>query len=65
MNSCKIDQITDTRQHIQEFEQKYQKNFSEFVVMMQNCEENFVVWTDYLEWSFYESLFQELKSKLS
>lgn len=60
-----LSEITPLKEQMRQYEKKYKKNLADFITWMKSQEENFEVWSDYLEWSTDERLVQELTKKLT
>jgi hypothetical protein len=56
--------LTQIKEKIRQFTQKYQLDFSQFEQSIHKSEENFEKWDYYIEWKAYEDFQQDLLSKL-
>ena len=59
-----LSQLATYKEKIRMFENKYALNFTQFEKKMQNSEEQFEIWDDYIEWKAYEGLLIDLRKKL-
>ena len=57
-------ELYNAKERIRLLELKYQKSFSEIETWMEQSEEDFEVWNDYLQWKAYERLIKNLNREI-
>jgi flagellar assembly factor FliW len=57
-------ELYNAKERIRLLELKYQKEFLEFESWMEQTEEDFEVWNDYLQWKAYERLIKDLTQEI-
>jgi hypothetical protein len=59
-----ISQLTPLKEKIRLFESKYKCSFEQFEKKINEEQENFGKWDDYIEWKAYIETFKDLTTKL-
>ena len=59
-----ISELAPIRERIKMFERKYNCSIEEFKKKLEESEEDFEAWDDYIEWLSYEKKLKELERKL-
>jgi hypothetical protein len=59
-----ISQLTPVKEKIRLFESKYKCSFEQFEKKINEEQENFGKWDDYIEWKAYIETFKDLTTKL-
>jgi hypothetical protein len=59
-----LSRLTQLKEKIRLFNQKYNMNFTQFELSVKNSEEDFEKWDDYIEWKAYEDFQNDLLVKL-
>ena len=59
-----ISELAPIRERIKMFERKYNCSIEEFKKKLEESEEDFETWDDYIEWLSYEKKLKELERKL-
>lgn len=60
-----LSEITLTKEKLNLFENKYGCTLEEFKTRIEESEEKFEEWDDYIEWKAYSERLQDLKNKLN
>ncbi len=60
-----LSEITLTKEKLNLFENKYDCTLEEFRARIEDSEEKFKEWDDYIEWKAYSDRLQDLKKKLN
>lgn len=59
-----LSRLTQIKEKIRLFTQKYHLDFPQFEQLVMNSEEKFELWDDYIEWKAYEDFQRDLVTKL-
>ena len=59
-----ISELTLIREHVNVFKKKYDCTIKQFEEEINNSDENFEKWDDYIEWKAYQKKLEELKNQI-